>query len=208
MSDLPPSAFLRSAPSDPRRRRGPVYATLGLVLAVGASGMIGYSAGYAADDTEVVAPLTVRPVVACHAVPPEPDPAAVPQGAAVTVPQNRAAEPTARTVAKVEARAHRKRAHLRTAARPARRVVTRAAVIPAAARTATSAAAKAAARARTQARAQARAQAQAQARARAAARRVARPARSPLEALMEQVQKVRNDLYTQVLDRITGRSRP
>ena len=63
MYDLPPSAFVRSAPCDPRRHRAPAYVTFGLALAVGASGIIGYSAGHASDT------LTMGSFEGCQAVP-------------------------------------------------------------------------------------------------------------------------------------------
>jgi hypothetical protein len=67
MYDLPPSAFIHSGPRSPRRRRGPIYLALALALAVGTSGIIGYSAGYAADTgTEMTPPLAVRAVVVCR----------------------------------------------------------------------------------------------------------------------------------------------
>lgn len=77
MYDLPPSAFVRSVPCDPRRGRAPAYVTFGLALAVGASGIIGYSAGYASDGSAGL-PLTVAPAVGCHADPQAPAAARVP----------------------------------------------------------------------------------------------------------------------------------
>ncbi|NUP03283.1 MAG: hypothetical protein HOW71_01190 [Nonomuraea sp.] len=73
MYDLPPSAFVRSAPCDPRRGRVPTYVTFGLAMAVGASGIIGYSAGYASDTGRASGPPSaVAPVVACRAASPGP----------------------------------------------------------------------------------------------------------------------------------------
>jgi hypothetical protein len=64
MHDLPPSAFIHSAPYDPRPRRGQIYLTLGLAIAMGSSGIVGYSAGYAADSA------SAEPLPACRAAPP------------------------------------------------------------------------------------------------------------------------------------------
>ncbi|MEV4390462.1 hypothetical protein [Nonomuraea sp. NPDC049607] len=222
MSDLPPSAFHRSAPIDPRRRRGPAYATLGLVLAVGASGMIGYTAGYAADDTEP-AVMTVRPVVACRAVPPVAVPAEVeaparPEavagvparpGVRPAVVVKAPARPGVRPAVVVGARAHRERARVRRPARPSAVRVAPPVAVPV----------KAPVRAPVKEQVKAQVQATVRAPVRASVRvpvrkpvrealrelDVARvPGRSPLEAL---VQEMRGDLYAQVIDRITGRYR-
>ncbi|MFI9593430.1 hypothetical protein [Nonomuraea sp. NPDC052265] len=184
MFDLPPSAFHRSAPFDPRRRRGPVYAAFGLVLAVGAGGMIGYTAGYAADDTQAAA-MTVRPVVACRAIPP----------AVVPAEAEAPARPVARPAVVVEARVRRERARIR---RPARLSVVRAGP-PVVAQV--KAPVKAPVKERVKAPVRQRVRASV-----AAPQDLARtpPRRSPLEAL---IQEVRGDIYAQVIDRITGRSR-
>ncbi|MEU5859688.1 hypothetical protein ABZ815_00835 [Nonomuraea sp. NPDC047529] len=212
MSDLPPSAFHRSAPFDPRRRRGPVYATFGLVLAVGASGVIGYTAGYAADDTEP-AVMTVRPVVACRAVPPAAVPAEVEAPARPEAVAGVPARPGARPAVVVGARAHRERARVRRPARPSAVRVAPPVAVPV--KAPVRAPVKDQVKAQVQATVRAPVRAPVGASVRVPVRKPVRealreldvarvPGRSPLEAL---VQEMRGDLYAQVIDRITGRYR-
>ncbi|NRQ39889.1 hypothetical protein HII36_49885 [Nonomuraea sp. NN258] len=101
MNDLPPSAFIRSAPCKPRSVRVPLGVTLALAAALWISGSSGYAAGLAAQDADHTA---LRPPAACPVVPaiatstgtvtpnhPPGQPAPAPQGQSAPASQGQSA---------------------------------------------------------------------------------------------------------------------
>mgnify|MGYP007126048282 CR=1 FL=1 len=106
MHDLPPSAFLRRSPSDPRHGYGPVWVALALAVSAACGFLLGQ------DRQE---PQTALPPVAVHVAvtPPSPAPPSQPATApTLRVPQDKNVPLSSRRVDKprttAQAKAHEK----------------------------------------------------------------------------------------------------